>query len=240
MASHNRRGISHYRQLDCLLSALFRITTKKTTKLYITGFLWGELPVTSQRVGNAERVSMSWRHYMLRERTPECISVIIWICEIIAQLPKLAIVSQLCFCWVRKKTVVRSCWRLMTRVWHKAITCFSLWRCFLKKTWSTRLTSGREMMVVTNRPGRRSRQFSTWVTRHWIHSQMIFSCVVVDRYRLVWPVFFGVTPTLIKSCDYTNATKVRLNDIDRVDPLELIISEQKIITKLCAHLWNIR
>ena len=64
--SHNERhGISNHRCLECLLTRLFRRTSKKTSKLHWA--LWGNPPVTggfpSQRASNAENVPIWWRHH---------------------------------------------------------------------------------------------------------------------------------------------------------------------------------
>ena len=40
--SHEHHGISNYQKLICLLNSLFRLTTKKTIKLWIAGPLWGK------------------------------------------------------------------------------------------------------------------------------------------------------------------------------------------------------
>ena len=51
-------------QFDCLLTSLFRLTTKKIPKVHITGPLWGESTsdqcIPSQRASNRESISMSW------------------------------------------------------------------------------------------------------------------------------------------------------------------------------------
>ena len=75
---HNERhGVSNHRRLDCLLSRLFRRTSKKTSKLRATGLCGGNPPVTggfpSQRASNAENVSIWCRHYdhgILRREHP--------------------------------------------------------------------------------------------------------------------------------------------------------------------------
>ena len=64
---HNGRdGISNHLRFDCLLNRLFRRRSKKTSKLRFTGLCWGHSPGTgecpSQRAGNAENVSIWWRH----------------------------------------------------------------------------------------------------------------------------------------------------------------------------------
>ena len=41
--SHECHGFSNYRQLDCLFNRLFKVTTKETSKLHITGYLCGYL-----------------------------------------------------------------------------------------------------------------------------------------------------------------------------------------------------
>ena len=52
---------------DCLLNRLFRHTSKKTSKLRVTGLCAGNSPVTdeflAQMASNAENVSIWWRHH---------------------------------------------------------------------------------------------------------------------------------------------------------------------------------
>ena len=57
---HNGRGdVSNHQPHDCLLNRLFRRRSKKTSKLRVTGFYEGNLPVTSeflaQRASKAEK-----------------------------------------------------------------------------------------------------------------------------------------------------------------------------------------
>ena len=60
-------GISNHQHRDCLLNRLFRRRSKKTSNPRVTGFCEGNSPVTgefpSQRAGNAENVSIWWRHH---------------------------------------------------------------------------------------------------------------------------------------------------------------------------------
>ena len=60
-------GVSNHRRLDYLHNRLFRHRSKKTSKLRVTGLCEGNSPVTgefpSQRVGNAENVSIWWCHH---------------------------------------------------------------------------------------------------------------------------------------------------------------------------------
>ena len=57
-------GVSNHRRLDYLNNSLFRRTSKKTSKLLVTGLCEGNQPVTgrfpSQRASNTENVSI-WR-----------------------------------------------------------------------------------------------------------------------------------------------------------------------------------
>ena len=60
---HNGRGsISNHQPRDCLLNRLFRRTSKKTSKLRVTGLCAGNSPVTgefpAQLASNAENVSI--------------------------------------------------------------------------------------------------------------------------------------------------------------------------------------
>ena len=60
-------GVSNHRLLDCLLNRLFRRRRKKISKFCVTGLCEWKSPVTdgfpSQRVSNAENVSIWWRHH---------------------------------------------------------------------------------------------------------------------------------------------------------------------------------
>ena len=65
---HNERhGVSYHCRPDCFLNCLFRISSKKTSKLRATGLCEGNSPVTgefpAQRASNAEDVSIWWRHH---------------------------------------------------------------------------------------------------------------------------------------------------------------------------------
>ena len=60
---HNGRdSVSNHLPHDCLLNRLLRRRSKKTPKLCITGLCAGNLPGT----GNAENVSISWRHHVIK------------------------------------------------------------------------------------------------------------------------------------------------------------------------------
>ena len=66
--SHNGRdGVSNHQPYNCLLNRLFRLRSKKTLKLRVTGLCEGNSPVTSefpaQRASNAENVSIWLRHH---------------------------------------------------------------------------------------------------------------------------------------------------------------------------------
>ena len=60
-------GVSNHRRLDCLLNRLYGRTSKKTSKLRVTGLCEGNSPLTSefpsQKASNAENVSIWWRHH---------------------------------------------------------------------------------------------------------------------------------------------------------------------------------
>ena len=65
---HNgRHGVSSHQSHECLLKRLLRHTSKKTSKLRVTGFCEGNSPVTgefpTQRSSNAENVSIWRRHH---------------------------------------------------------------------------------------------------------------------------------------------------------------------------------
>ena len=65
---HNEHdGVSNHQLEDCLLNHLFRLRSKKTPKLRITGLCAGNSPVTgefpAQKASNVENVSISWRHH---------------------------------------------------------------------------------------------------------------------------------------------------------------------------------
>ena len=60
-------GVSNNQPHDCLLNRLFRIRSKKTLKLCVTGLYEGNSPETgefpAQRASNAKNISISWRHH---------------------------------------------------------------------------------------------------------------------------------------------------------------------------------
>ena len=60
-------SVSNHQPHDCLLNRLFRRSSKKTSKLRVTGLCEGNSPVTSefpaQMASNAENVSIWWRHH---------------------------------------------------------------------------------------------------------------------------------------------------------------------------------
>ena len=65
---HNERdGVSNHQPHHYLLNRLFRHRAKKTSKLRVIGICEGNTPVTgevhTQRVRNAENVSIWWRHH---------------------------------------------------------------------------------------------------------------------------------------------------------------------------------
>ena len=65
---HNHRdSVSNHRRLDCLLNRLFPPTSKRTSKLRVTGLCEWNSPVTgeihSPRASNVQKDSIWWRHY---------------------------------------------------------------------------------------------------------------------------------------------------------------------------------
>ena len=66
---HNEHdGVSNHQPHDCFLNRLFGRTSKKTSKLHVTGLCEENSPVTGefpvQRASNAENVSILWRHHV--------------------------------------------------------------------------------------------------------------------------------------------------------------------------------
>ena len=61
--------VSNHKHVDCLLNALFRRRSKKTSKLRVTDLCEGNSPVTgelsAERASNAENVSIWWRYHGL-------------------------------------------------------------------------------------------------------------------------------------------------------------------------------
>ena len=64
-------NVSNHRRLDCLLNRLFRLRSKETSKLRVTGLCAGNSPVIgefpAQRASNAENVSITWRHHGIND-----------------------------------------------------------------------------------------------------------------------------------------------------------------------------
>ena len=67
VTSHEHRRVWDHRWFNCVFNSLFRLTSKKTPKLYITGPLGGELTAaqwfSSQRANSVQSISMSWCHH---------------------------------------------------------------------------------------------------------------------------------------------------------------------------------
>ena len=77
---HNEHDdVSNHQGLDCLLNRLFRLRSKKTSTLRVTGLCEGNSPLTgefpAQMASNAENVSMWWRLYASRRRDA-CMSLV--------------------------------------------------------------------------------------------------------------------------------------------------------------------
>ena len=70
MTSQWAQCVLNNRSLDCLLNRLLRCRSKKTSKLRVAGLSYGNPPVIgglpSQRIRNAENVSIWWRHHECR------------------------------------------------------------------------------------------------------------------------------------------------------------------------------
>ena len=63
--SHDRHSVSNHQQLGCWFNGLFRLISKETSKIRITGPLeiHPRLVDSSQRASNAESASISWRQH---------------------------------------------------------------------------------------------------------------------------------------------------------------------------------
>ena len=70
-------GISNHQPHHCLLNRLFRRTSKKTSKLRVTGLCAGNSPGTgecpAQMASYAENVHIWWRHHGSFVRDDQCI-----------------------------------------------------------------------------------------------------------------------------------------------------------------------
>ena len=64
--------VSNHQPHDCFLNRLFRRRSKKISKLRVTGLCAGNSPVTGEfpalRAGNAENVSIWWRHHVTKTK----------------------------------------------------------------------------------------------------------------------------------------------------------------------------
>ena len=66
---HDGRGsVSSHQHHDCLLNRLFRLISRKTSKLRVTGLCAGNSPVTGEFLtkmsSNTKNVSIWWRHHV--------------------------------------------------------------------------------------------------------------------------------------------------------------------------------
>ena len=61
---HERQAVSNHRRFCCLFNSLLSLRTQTTSKLCITGHLWGETIgyrlIPTQRTSKTKRVMMSW------------------------------------------------------------------------------------------------------------------------------------------------------------------------------------
>ena len=68
-------GVSNHQRVVCLLKRLFRLRSKKTSKLCVTGLCGGNSPVTdefpAQRASNTESLSIWWRHHVILIAQPK-------------------------------------------------------------------------------------------------------------------------------------------------------------------------
>ena len=82
---HNERnGVSNHKPHDCLLNRLSRCTSKKTSKLRVTGLCAENSPVIdespAQRASNAGNISIWWRHHVeqFAHNWYQCIAASAW------------------------------------------------------------------------------------------------------------------------------------------------------------------
>ena len=61
---NGRDCVPNHQPRDCLLNRLFRLRSKKTSKLCVSGLCAGNSPVPAQMASNAENVSIWWRHHV--------------------------------------------------------------------------------------------------------------------------------------------------------------------------------
>ena len=65
--NNEREGVSNHQSHDCLLNCLFKLISKKISKLRVNGLCAGNSPVTgefhAQRASNVENVSIWWHHH---------------------------------------------------------------------------------------------------------------------------------------------------------------------------------
>ena len=75
---NERADDSNHRRYDGLLNRLFRCRSKKTSMLRVTGLCEENSSVTgefaSQRINNAENVSIWWRHYDYKQLSPKSVT----------------------------------------------------------------------------------------------------------------------------------------------------------------------
>ena len=60
LASHVCHGVSNHRKRDNLFSGLFRPTTKRTSRLTLTGLLWGK-SAADRRISLIHKGSVMWK-----------------------------------------------------------------------------------------------------------------------------------------------------------------------------------
>ena len=96
---HNGRdGISNHQPRGCLLNSLFGRTSKKTSKLRVTGLCAGNWPVTgefpAQMASNAEDVSIWWRPHELGSLIISCLYSKVMVSTLSLLVALIAVTSQ--------------------------------------------------------------------------------------------------------------------------------------------------
>ena len=110
-------GVSNHRRLDCLLWHLFGHSSKKTSKLRITGLCERNPPVTgglpSQRAIDAENVSNWWRHHDVHGFVVLCFAVVVMLLVTVGFCDRVTRILQGCFTGTDR---CRRSWAVLTHV----------------------------------------------------------------------------------------------------------------------------
>ena len=117
-------GVSNHQPHDCLFNRLFRLRSKKTSKLRLTDLCAGNWPVTgefpAQRASNAENVSIWWSHNAIN------INPLYTVDAIRHPIPLPSLVPVMACCLTAPSHYLNHCWLIVIWALRDTLQCSHL------------------------------------------------------------------------------------------------------------------